>query len=121
MGSHSFTFSLGTSAGDLISESSGMGYAYASLLFAGVIALVFLAYHFLNLNGILAFWIAYIFTRPLGSSMGDLLSQPAKEGGLGLGTTVTSGAFLIVILALVIFITFKDKNLALNESDLQHN
>lgn len=104
-----FTFSLGTSAGDLIAESSGLGYAYAALLFAAVIALVYLAYYFLKMNSILAFWIAYIFTRPLGASAGDLLSQPVNIGGLGLGTTITSIIFLTIILFLVIFLTIRNK------------
>lgn len=104
-----FTFSLGTSGGDLISESSGLGYAYAALLFFGAIGLVYLAYKFLKMNAILAFWIAYIITRPLGASLGDLLSQPAKNGGLGVGTTVTSIVFLSVILGLVIYLTVKHK------------
>ena len=104
-----FTFSLGTSGGDLISESSGLGYAYAAVLFFGAIGLVYLAYKFLKMNAILAFWIAYIITRPLGASLGDLLSQPTKNGGLGVGTTVTSIVFLSVILALVIYLTVKHK------------
>ncbi len=104
-----FTFSLGTSAGDLISESSGMGYAYATLLFAAAIGLIFLAYKYLKMNSILAFWLAYILTRPLGASLGDLLSQKVKVGGLGLGTTVTSIVFLSVILGLVIYLTVKHK------------
>lgn len=69
-----FTFSLGTSAGDLISESSGLGYAYATLLFAAVIGLIYVAYKYFKMNSILAFWLAYILTRPLGASLGDLLS-----------------------------------------------
>ena len=104
-----FTFSLGTSGGDLVSESSGLGYAYAALLFLGAIGLVYLAYKFLKMNAILAFWIAYIITRPLGASLGDLLSQPTKVGGLGVGTTVTSIVFLSIILGLVIYLTVKHK------------
>lgn len=104
-----FTFSLGTSGGDLISESSGLGYAYAALLFFAVIGLVYLAYKFLKMNAILAFWIAYIITRPMGASLGDLLSQPTTNGGLGVGTTVTSIVFLSVILGLVIYLTVKHK------------
>lgn len=104
-----FTFSLGTSAGDLISESSGLGYAYATLLFAVVIGLIFLAYKYLKMNSILAFWLAYILTRPLGASLGDLLSQNVKVGGLGLGTTVTSIVFLLTILSLVIYLTMHRK------------
>ena len=99
-----FTFALGTSAGDLISESSGLGYAYAALLFAGIILLVFIAYKLFHLNAILSFWIAYILTRPLGASLGDLLSQSVKDGGLGIGTTVTSIIFLSIILILVIYL-----------------
>ena len=104
-----FTFALGTSAGDLISESSGLGYAYAALLFAGIILLVFITYKYLKLNAILSFWIAYILTRPLGASLGDLLSQSVKDGGLGIGTTVTSIIFLTIILILVIYLTI-DQN-----------
>jgi len=106
-----FTFSLGTSAGDLVAESTGLGYAYAALLFAGVIGLTFLAYYYLKLNTILAFWIAYILTRPLGASLGDLLSQPVSAGGIGLGTTITSIIFLVIILGLVIYLTMKEKKL----------
>lgn len=105
-----FTFSLGTSAGDLISESSGLGYAYAALLFAGIIVIVLIAYRYLKMNAILSFWIAYVLTRPLGASLGDLLSQPAKEGGLGFGTTITSVVFLVIILLLVIYLMVKRKN-----------
>lgn len=104
-----FTFSLGTSGGDLISESSGLGYAYAVLLFFGAIGLVYLAYKFLKMNSILAFWITYIITRPLGASLGDLLSQPTTNWGLGVGPTVTSIVFLSVILGLVIYLTVKHK------------
>jgi len=57
------------------------------------------------LNGIIAFWLAYIFTRPLGASFGDLLSQPREYGGLGFGTTVTSLIFLAAIVFLVIYMT----------------
>ena len=108
-----FTFSLGTSAGDLISESSGLGYGYATLLFAAAIGIVFLAYKYLKMNSILAFWLAYILTRPLGASLGDLLSQKVKVGGLGFGTTVTSIVFLLTILSLVIYLTINRKKLSL--------
>lgn len=104
-----FTFSLGTSAGDLISESSGLGYAYATLLFAAVIGLIYVAYKYFKMNSILAFWLAYIFTRPLGASLGDLLSQKVSAGGLGFGTTITSIVFLLTILSLVITLTVNRK------------
>jgi hypothetical protein len=74
-------------------------------LFAGAIAAVAALHYGLNLNAVAAFWIAYILTRPLGASTGDLLSQPRADGGLGLGTTATSLIFLIAILLVVVFLT----------------
>lgn len=100
-----FTFALGTSAGDLMGEKSGAGYPLAVLIFASMIALTALAYYAFKINGILAFWITYILTRPLGASTGDLLAQSHKDGGLGFGTTVTSALFLLVIFALVTYFT----------------
>jgi len=105
-----FTFALGTSAGDLAAEASKLGYANSVLMFAGAIAVTALAYYLFKINGVLAFWIAYILTRPLGASMGDLLSQARADGGLGLGTTVTSAIFLLTILALVAFLSITKKD-----------
>ena len=103
-----FTFSLGTSAGDLIGEQFGLGYALSLGLFAGLIGLVALAFYGFKINSVLAFWAAYILTRPLGASAGDLLSQPTRLGGLGLGTTWTSLAFLIVIAAITVGMTLRE-------------
>lgn len=100
-----FTFALGTAAGDLLAESLGLGYLVASVLFAAVIGAVALAYSVFNANAVVCFWIAYVLTRPLGASLGDLASQPTDNGGLGLGTTTTSAVFLAVIVGLVIYLT----------------
>ena len=99
-----FTFALGTAVGDLYSEQLGLGYLNTGIVVVIIIALVFLVYKFLKLDGVLAFWIAYIFTRPLGASLGDYLSQPKVNGGLGFGTTVTSVIFLIAILGIIVFL-----------------
>jgi uncharacterized membrane-anchored protein len=99
-----FTFALGTSAGDFISEQMNLGYLNAVFLFAGAIAVVAVAHFRFRMNAILAFWIAYILTRPLGASIGDYMSQAKADGGLGLGTTVTSFIFLGTILALVVYL-----------------
>jgi uncharacterized membrane-anchored protein len=74
-------------------------------MFAAAIALITLAHFRFGLGPILAFWLAYILTRPLGASIGDLMSQPTADGGLGLGTTVTSLIFLAAIAALVVYLT----------------
>ena len=99
-----FTFALGTSAGDYLSEQLALGYLNAVFLFAGAIAVVAVAHFVFRMNAILSFWLAYILTRPLGASIGDYMSQAKADGGLGLGTTVTSFIFLGVILALVVYL-----------------
>ncbi len=100
-----FTFALGTAAGDLVAEQFGLGYVATGILFALIIASITFGYFVLRLDASWAFWIAYIFTRPLGASFGDLLSQPSEYGGLGLGTVVTSAIFLAVIVAIVAWVS----------------
>jgi uncharacterized membrane-anchored protein len=100
-----FTFALGTAAGDLLAEQLNIGYLNSVLMFSAMIAMVAIAWRYLNFNEIAAFWMVYILTRPLGASTGDSLSQAKADGGLGLGTTVTSFIFLGAIVALVIYLT----------------
>lgn len=111
-----FTFALGTAAGDLIAERLNAGYWNSAILFAALIAVVTIAYyaakallasehHRQSTNAVLAFWLAYILTRPLGASIGDLLSQAPENGGLGLGSITINLIFLVTILSLVIYLT----------------
>lgn len=104
-----FTFALGTAAGDLLAESLNLGYLLSLGVFAAAIVAVALLYRFAHLNAVVAFWIAYVLTRPLGASTGDLLSQSTKDGGLGLGTTATSVLFLGVILVLVTVLSARQR------------
>ncbi|WP_127497615.1 COG4705 family protein [Paenibacillus glycanilyticus] len=99
-----FTFALGTAVGDLYSEQLGLGYLKTGIIVIVIIACIFVAWK-LKLNEILAFWIAYILTRPLGASLGDYLSQSKKNGGLELGATITSVIFLIAILAVILLLS----------------
>lgn len=94
------TFALGTAAGDLATEALGMGFTIGVIVFGTMIAALAVAYR-LGANSVLIFWLVYILTRPLGASLGDLLSQSRTYGGLGFGTTVTSVVFLVVIAVLV--------------------
>src|SRR3954449_6309219 len=101
-----FTFALGTAAGDLSAEQFSLGYGVSIAIFGGLIAAVTIAHFAFKLNAVLAFWLAYILTRPLGASIGDFMSQHShRYGGLGLGTTGTSYIFLGCILVLVTFLT----------------
>ncbi|GGM24950.1 membrane protein [Streptomyces fumigatiscleroticus] len=115
-----FTFALGTAAGDLVSERMDLGYWLAALLFAAAIAAVATAHFALGLDAVWSFWIAYILTRPLGASIGDYLSQTADDGGLGLGTVITSVLFLTVILALVVYLTVTRRDVAEPEQTARH-
>lgn len=100
-----FTFALGTAAGDLVAEQYELGYLTTGLLFCAIIASFYIGYAVFKLNAILMFWLAYIFTRPLGASFGDLLSQPTDYGGLGFGTVITSALFLSAIVAIVMYMS----------------
>jgi hypothetical protein len=104
------TFALGTAAGDLLAEKLALGYWKSALIFAATIGVVYFAHVRLKLNAILAFWIAYIVTRPLGASIGDYLSQARGDGGLALGTTVTSVIFLLTILGVVVYLSITNKD-----------
>lgn len=106
-----FTFALGTAAGDLAGEGWKLGYATSAMIFAGMIALVALTHCVLKVNAIFAFWVAYILTRPFGASFGDWLSQPTINGGLDLGSTVTSILFLVIIVVLVAYLAITEGNL----------
>lgn len=103
------TFALGTATGDYLAEALKLGYLEAALIFGAAIAAIAIGYFYFRLNGVLAFWLAYILTRPLGASIGDLLSQPTKNGGYGLGTVGTSILFLSIITSLIIYLSFKQK------------
>lgn len=95
------TFALGTAAGDLIAERWALGYLPSLVMFAGVIAAITFAHYVFHLNAIVAFWAAYIVTRPLGASLGDLLTQPSDVGGLGINNSLVNLVFLLIILILV--------------------
>jgi uncharacterized membrane-anchored protein len=116
-----FTFALGTAAGDLTAERLNVGYWKSALMFAGLIGLIAVAHHAIKArlasghrrqssNAVLAFWLAYILTRPLGASVGDFLSQTRHAGGLGLGTTVTSALFLGAIMLVVSYLSLTRKD-----------
>jgi uncharacterized membrane-anchored protein len=104
-----FTFALGTSAGDLIAEKLAVGYLPSAFIFGGVIALITAAYYGFKLDSVLAFWAAYVVTRPFGASMGDFLTASTKDGGLGLGTNGTSAIFVAIIIACVGWFTIQDR------------
>ena len=106
------TFALGTAVGDLTAVTLHLGYFSSALLFAGLIALPALGYASGRLNPILAFWAAYVLTRPLGASVADWLGKPSHTGGLGWGDGAVSLGLTALIAALVAY-------LAVTRADVQ--
>jgi len=100
------TFALGTAAGDWTLELTGWSPGVSVMLPTLLIASIFVGSR-LGANPVLSFWLAYILTRPLGANLGDWLALPSNEGGLDLGTAVTSGIFLAAILATVTYLAVK--------------
>ena len=105
------TFALGTASGDWFAEGLNLGYANSTLVFGALIAMIAIARFRFKMNAVWAFWLSYILTRPLGASFGDWLSQPADNGGLGLGTTQTSLVFLTLIVCSVTCLAYQNKKL----------
>ncbi|CAM5204995.1 hypothetical protein CDEF62S_01801 [Castellaniella defragrans] len=99
------TFSLGTAAGDLATEALSMGFNNGVLIFGAFITITYIGF-LLGGEPVLTFWIGYILTRPFGASLGDLLTQPKNDGGMGMGTLWTSALFLTVIVFLVAVETY---------------
>ncbi|MER5599453.1 hypothetical protein [Streptomyces sp. NPDC002265] len=98
------TFALGAAAGDLVSQRLSLGYWLSAVLFGLAIAALGIAHFQLGMDAVWSFWIACILTCPLGACIGDYLSRPSGDGGLELGTVVTSGLLLTVILGLVVYL-----------------
>lgn len=94
---------LGTSLGDYLADSSGLGYWGSAAIIAAIMAAILAAHYFTNISGVLLFWAAFILTRPLGATVGDFLSKPLEKGGLALGTWGTSAALLAVLIAGIAF------------------
>lgn len=103
---------MGTAAGDLVAESLNLGYWKSALMFAAMIGAVALVWKRSGLNAMLAFWVAYVLTRPLGASLGDDLSQARADGGRGLGTVGTSTLFLATIAVVVVYLTITKRDQA---------
>jgi uncharacterized membrane-anchored protein len=106
------TFALGTAVGDLTAVSLGLGYFGSALLFLAVMAAIANVYWWLRISPILAFWSAYVVTRPLGASVADWLAKPSSAGGLGLGDGPVS---LVLLAAIVLLVGY----LAVTRRDVQ--
>jgi uncharacterized membrane-anchored protein len=99
------TFALGTALGDLTAVDFHLGYFVSAIVFAAAIAVPAIGFATRIFNPVVAFWIAYVLTRPLGASLADWLGKPTQVGGLGLGSGVVSLLLATVIAALVAYLS----------------
>jgi uncharacterized membrane-anchored protein len=99
------TFALGTAAGDLTAVTVGLGYFGSGLMFAAIIAVPAIGYWRFGMNSILAFWFAYVVTRPLGASFADWLAVSSQRGGLAIGTGLVSFVLAAMIAVFVAYLS----------------
>lgn len=100
---------LGTSMGDFLSDSSGLGYAGGAALVAGALVVLVILMPVSAVPNVVLFWIAFVLTRPLGATAGDFLTKPAAKGGLNLGTTGSSSVLLSLLLGLVAYAHLQER------------
>ena len=95
---------LGTALGDFLADTSGLGYEGGAAVFAAALAVVAALYFVAGVSRTALFWAAFILTRPLGATVGDLLDKPLADGGLSLSRVVASAglaAFMLVCIAVL--------------------
>jgi len=97
-----FSNTLGTALGDCLADSSGLGFAGGALLIAGALTLTVLAKYLTDISPVLLFWVAFVLTRPLGATVGDLLTKTHDKGGLGFGTVGSSLVLFTILVALIL-------------------
>ncbi|MFF2653552.1 hypothetical protein [Streptomyces sp. NPDC058045] len=100
---------LGTSMGDFLSDSSGLGYAGGALLVTGVIAVLVALMKAPAVPNVLLFWAAFVLTRPLGATAGDFLTKPVAKGGLDLGTAGSSAVLLAVLFGMMAYAQLRER------------
>jgi uncharacterized membrane-anchored protein len=100
---------LGTSMGDFLSDSSGLGYLGGAVVITGVLAALAIATRVRWVPNVLIFWLAFVLTRPLGATAGDFFTKPVAKGGLGLGTYGTSLVLVTILGSLMISSASREK------------
>ena len=96
-----FSQTLGTALGDWVADTNGLGYGGGAILFAGALAVVLALYAFTQTSRVTLFWVAFILTRPLGATLGDLLDKPVTNGGFEISRYLASAILAGLIVALI--------------------
>jgi uncharacterized membrane-anchored protein len=106
-----FSQTLGTALGDWMADSTGLGYDGAAAVFAAALVIVAACYFYTRISHALLFWAAFILTRPLGATLGDLLDKPHAQGGMALSRYVASAVIAIVIFVSILVIPQRPERL----------
>lgn len=104
-----FSNTLGTSLGDFLADSSGLGFGGGALVIGATMVLILAAHYFTRTSATLLFWIAFVLTRPLGATVGDFFSKPVAKGGLDLGTVGSSTALTTILVGLIGYTLIKQR------------
>jgi uncharacterized membrane-anchored protein len=99
-----FSQTLGTALGDWMADSTGLGYEGGAFVFAAGLIVLIAAYYWTNLSRVLLFWAAFILTRPLGATVGDLLDKPVSNGGLNLSRPIASAVIAVFIVGCIVLL-----------------
>jgi uncharacterized membrane-anchored protein len=99
-----FSQTLGTALGDWMADDAGVGFAGGVLIFGGAIAVIAVLYFWTNISRVLLFWLAFILTRPLGATLGDLLDKPHADGGFALSRLIASGVMAVAIILCILIL-----------------
>lgn len=95
---------LGTALGDWTADDTGLGYEGAALVFGAALAVVAAAYFWTKTSHVLLFWAAFILTRPLGATVGDILDKPVDHGGFALSRPLASAVIAVLIILCILLI-----------------
>jgi uncharacterized membrane-anchored protein len=107
-----FSNTLGTALGDFLSDTSGLGYIGGAILIGSLLAFIVICTFYTKISRVFLFWVAFVLTRPFGATFGDLLTKPHEKGGLDLGTTGSSLVLASILIAFMIYTTFKQNNVS---------
>jgi uncharacterized membrane-anchored protein len=106
-----FSNTLGTSLGDFLADTSGLGFAGGALLISSLLAVVLAAHYYTQISPVLLFWIAFVLTRPFGATLGDVLTKPHEKGGLDFGTIGSSIVLVSILGVCILFTTLNHRKL----------
>ena len=102
-----FSQTLGTALGDWMADTNDFGFENGALVFGGALVVVALLYFFTKISHTILFWAAFILTRPLGATLGDLLDKPIEHGGMAIGRFTISGVLVAFMIAMILFLPNK--------------